>query len=48
MKKITFALIALLMIALTACSNPMSSEFDNNNGEENGHSPLYSGYSQNG
>ena len=48
MKKLTITLIGLLMIALTACSNPVSSEYNDNQGNENGHSPLYSGTSERG
>lgn len=48
MKKFTITLIGLLMIALAACSNPVSSEYDDTQGKENEHTPLYSGFSQNG
>ena len=48
MKKLTYTLIAILMIALTACSNPVSSEYNENQGNGNEHTPLYSGHSQNG
>jgi len=48
MKKITIALIALLTIALTACSNPISSEYDNNQDADNSHTPLYSGINEHG
>ena len=47
MKKITLTIIAVLMIALTACNNPLSSEYEDQ-GTNNGHTPLYSGYSENG
>lgn len=47
MKKLTFTLIAILMVALTACSNPISSEFDGQD-TNNEHTPLYSGHSENG
>ena len=48
MKKLTLALIGLLMISFTACSNPVSSEYNDGQEHENGHTPLYSGFSQNG
>ena len=48
MKKLTITLIGILMIAFTACSNPVSSEYNDIEGNDNEHTPLYSGHSQNG
>lgn len=51
MKKIALLLITLIFVGLTACTsttNPLSSEYEEDLGNDNGHRPQYSGESQNG
>ena len=51
MKKLLLTLTAILMFALTACTsttNPLSSEYDENQDGKSGHIPLYSGHRENG
>lgn len=47
MKNVILSIIMIVMIVLTACSNPVSSEYDEQD-TSNGHIPLYSGHSENG
>jgi len=50
MNKIKMLLVAVFVLALTACgdfTNPLSSE-DNSQNNNNDHTPLYSGTANNG